>query len=107
MYTLSIKVQQETEYTTKRGIHTYANTRSTHTKLSQDIIKYYTLYVYYIITKFKRNIYRYVYKSSQVERGSRESKGKSGTKGLELVRLLAKESLIFGGWLHFDPGLGI
>ena len=56
------KVQQETEYTTKRGINTYANTRSTHTKLSQDIKKYYTLHVYYIITKSKRNIYKYVYK---------------------------------------------
>jgi len=31
-------------------------------KVIQDMIKYYTIHVYYIITKSKRNIYKYVYK---------------------------------------------
>ena len=50
-------VQQGSEYTTKRDIHTYANLKSTTTKLSQDMIKYYTLHVYYITTKSKSKIY--------------------------------------------------
>ena len=67
------------------------------------MINIYTSHVSFIITSPKV-IYTKMYtKSSQVERRSRESKGKSGTRGLELVRLLTMESSIYCGQLHFDP----
>ena len=34
-------------------------------------------------------------------------KEESGTRGLELVRLLTKVSLVLCGWLHFVPSFGI
>ena len=54
--TTRIRVHDKAWYTI------YANTGYTHTKLSQDIIKYYTVHVYYIITKSKMKYIQYVYK---------------------------------------------
>ena len=61
---------------------------------------YYT-YVFYH-NKSKSKVYKKKTKCSRVGWRSRESK-EARHKKLELGCLLAKESSIYGGQLHFDP----
>ena len=56
VYTLSIKVQQELREHDKAWYHTYANMKYKY-KVIHDIIKYYTVHVYYIIIQSKSEIY--------------------------------------------------
>ena len=49
-----------------------------------------------------------MYTKAHVKDGDPVSqKEESGTRGLELVSLLTKISLVLCGWLHFVPSFGI
>ena len=77
-------------------------------KVIPGYIKSYTLHVYYIITQVQKKNIQHVHKRlTSKKRISWVKREESGTRGLELIGLLTKVSLVLCGWLHFVPSLWI
>ena len=55
----------------------------------------------------KEYIQGYIQDAHVRERDPVSQKEKCSTRELELVSLNTKELLVLGGWIHFDPSLGI